>query len=172
MSETRTCCSVLLVCLFGLFVQVRSEIRILLYHVEGCRVYWFYELGSLWSPFGEISNLRVLPGCIGWFGCVCYSDCYILVKNVWHWVWQKLSQNLSFGTKIIIVFHFDWWSTQAVLVFVVIDDIVRVSSVRKNWGLAHVSFAALLICIVKWWRKMRPCVVSMTTLSHGKQTNI
>ena len=50
---------------------------------------------------------------------------------------------------------------KAVLVFVVVGGMVRASS---GCGLVVVSLEAVLTCIVKWGKCLRPCVVSMTTL--------
>ena len=48
--------------------------------------------------------------------------------------------------------------------FVVLGGIVRALSLRTDWGFAVVSLEAVLTCIVKCGKGMRPCVVSMTTL--------
>ena len=53
---------------------------------------------------------------------------------------------------------------KAVIVFVVIGGMVRASSVMTGCGLVAVSLEAVLTCIVKWGKCMRPCVVSMSTL--------
>ena len=53
---------------------------------------------------------------------------------------------------------------KVVSVFVVLGDIVRVSSMMTNWGFAVVSLDEVLTCIVKCGKYMRPFVVSMTTL--------
>ena len=50
------------------------------------------------------------------------------------------------------------------IVSVVIGGIVRASSVKTSWGFAFVSVEAVLICIVKCGKCMKPCNVSMTTL--------
>ena len=51
-------------------------------------------------------------------------------------------------------------------VFVVLDGIVRASSVMTGWGFAVVSVEPVLTCVVKCERCTRPCVVSMTTLLY------
>ena len=53
---------------------------------------------------------------------------------------------------------------KAVIVFVVVRGLVRDSSVLTGCGLVIVSLEAVLTCIVKWGKRMSPCVVSMTTL--------
>ena len=53
---------------------------------------------------------------------------------------------------------------KAVIVFVVVGDVVKASSVMTHCGFVVVSLEVVLICIVKWGKCMRPCVVSMTTL--------
>ena len=50
------------------------------------------------------------------------------------------------------------------IVFVVVGGMVRASSMMTGCGLVVVSLGAVLTCIVKWGKCMRPCVVSMTTL--------
>ena len=76
----------------------------------------------------------------------------------------SISVNFSTGVTVPVVFHSDKWSTNAVIVFVVICGIVMLSRTRTAWGLALVWLNALLNCIVKCRKWMRPCVVSMTTL--------
>ena len=48
-------------------------------------------------------------------------------------------------------------------VFVVAGGIVRSSSMMTGCSLVVDSLEAVLTCIVKWGKCMRPCVVSMTT---------
>ena len=50
------------------------------------------------------------------------------------------------------------------IIFVVLDGTSRASSVRTSWGFAFVSLEAVLACIAKCAKYMRPCVVSKTTL--------
>ena len=75
-----------------------------------------------------------------------------------------VSVNFSNGVTVPVVFHFDGWSRKAVIVFVVVGGMVRASSVMTDFGFVVVSLEAVLTCIVKWGKRMRPCVVSMTTL--------
>ena len=70
----------------------------------------------------------------------------------------------STGVTVPVVFHSDKWSTNAVIVFVVICGIVTLSYMKTACGLALVWLDALLTCIVKCGKWMRPWVVSMTTL--------
>ena len=62
------------------------------------------------------------------------------------------------------MFQFDGWSIKAVIVFVVVGGMVRVSSVMTGCGLVVVSLEVALTYIIKWGKCMSPCVVSMTTL--------
>ena len=50
------------------------------------------------------------------------------------------------------------------MVFVVVGGMVRASSMMTGCGLVGISLEAVLTCIVKCGKCMRPCVVSMTTL--------
>ena len=75
-----------------------------------------------------------------------------------------VSVNFSNGVTVPLVFHFHGWSMKAVNVFVVVGGMVRASSVMTGCDFLVVSLEALLTCIVKWGKCMRPCVVSMTTL--------
>ena len=61
------------------------------------------------------------------------------------------------------MFHFDGWSTKVVIVFVVVVDMGRASSVMTGCGFVVFSLEAVLTCIVMCGSFMRPCVVSMTT---------
>ena len=82
------------------------------------------------------------------------------------WDISKLavSVNFSSGFTVPVVFHFDGWSKKALIVFFVIGAIVKESSFMTGCGFVVVSLEALLTCIVKCGKCMRPCVVSMTTL--------
>ena len=82
-----------------------------------------------------------------------------------------LSVNFPNGVTVPFVFHSDAWSTKVVIVFVVLVGIVRASSVMTGWGFAVLSLEAVLTCIVKCGKCMRPCVVSMTTLLFLKKCN-
>ena len=75
-----------------------------------------------------------------------------------------VSVNFSNGVTVHVVFHFNGWSTKAVIVFVVVGGIVRASAVVTGWGFQVVSCEAVLNCIDKFGKCMRSCVVSMTTL--------
>ena len=88
----------------------------------------------------------------------------IIVDIKWDNSKIAVSVNSSNGVTVLVVFRFDGWSTKAVIVFVVVGGIVRVSSVMTGCGLVAVSIEAVLSCIVKCGKCMRPCVVSMTTL--------
>ena len=82
-----------------------------------------------------------------------------------------VSTNFSGGFTVPVVFHSDGWSTKFVIVFVVFGGIVRASSVTTGWGFVVVSFEAVIACIVKRGKCMRPCVVSVTTLVIVKKSN-
>ena len=111
--------------------------------------------------------------------CVCflirYGDSIVLVTLTaillsifvdieWEISKPAVSVNFSNGVTVPVVFHFDGWSTKAVIVFVVVGGIVRASSVMSGWGFAVVSLESVLTCIVKCGECMRSCVVSVTTL--------
>ena len=111
--------------------------------------------------------------------CVCFLMRYgdsvvlitltaILLSNIVDIDWEisrlAVSVNLSNGVTVPVVFHFDGCSTKAVIFFVVVGGMVRDSSVMTVCGLVVVSLEAVLTCIVKWGKCIRPCVVSMTTL--------
>ena len=111
--------------------------------------------------------------------CVCflmrYGDSVVLVTLTaillsifvdieWEISRLAVSVNLSYDVTVPVVFHFDGWSINAVIVFVVVGGMVRASSVMTGYGFVVVSLEAVLACIVKWGKCMRPCVVSMSTL--------
>ena len=111
--------------------------------------------------------------------CVCflirYGDSVVLVTLIaillsiivdieWEISRLAVSVNFSNGVTVPVVFHFDGWSMKAVIVFVIVGGIVRASSVMTGCGLVIVLLEAVLTCIVKWGKCMRPCVVSLTTL--------
>ena len=75
-----------------------------------------------------------------------------------------VSVNIYNGVTVPVVFHYDGWSAKTVIVFVVVGGMVRVSSVMTGCGFVVVSLEAVLICIVKCGKCMRPCAVSMCTL--------
>ena len=119
--------------------------------------------------------------------CVCflirYGDSVLLVTLIVtllsfivaiEWEISKLAVSVSFsnGVTVPAVFHFDGWSTKAVIVFVVVVGIVRASSVVTAWDFLVVSFEALLTCIVKCGKCIRPCGVSMTTLFFLLKCNL
>ena len=112
--------------------------------------------------------------------CVCflvlYGDSVVLVTLTaillsfivdieWEISKYAASVNFSNGVTLPVVFHFYGWSAKATIVFVVVVDMVRATSVLTGCGLMAVSLEVVLTCIVKWGKCMRPCVVSMTTLS-------
>ena len=88
----------------------------------------------------------------------------IFVDIEWDIMRLAVSVNFSTGVTVPVLFHFDKWSTKVVIVFVVICGIVILSWMRTTWGLVLVWLNALLTCIVKCRKWMRPCVVSVTTL--------
>ena len=111
--------------------------------------------------------------------CVCfligYGDSVILVTLTANFLsinvdidWEiskfAVSVNFSNGVTVPVVFHFDGWSTKAVIVLVVVVGMLRASSVMTGCGFVVVSLEVVLTCIVKFRKCMKPCVVSMTTL--------
>ena len=111
--------------------------------------------------------------------CVCflirYGDSVVLVTLTAillsiivdiEWEISKLAIFVNFSNSVTVpvVFHFDGWSTKALIVFVVVGGIVSASSVMTGCGFVVVSLEAVLICIVNCGKCMRPCAVSMTTL--------
>ena len=111
--------------------------------------------------------------------CVCflirYGDSVVLVTRTafllsifvdieWEISRFAVFVNFSNGFTVPGVFHFDGWSTKAVIVFVVVGGMVRASSVLIGCSFVVVSLEAVLTCIVMCGKCMSPCVVSMTTL--------
>ena len=88
----------------------------------------------------------------------------IVVVIAWEISKLAVSVNFSNGVTVPVMFHFEGWTTKAVIVFVVVGGMARVSSVMTACGFVVVSLEAVLTCIVKCGRCKRPCVVSMTTL--------
>ena len=92
----------------------------------------------------------------------------ILLSNIVDIEWEisrlALSVYFSNSLTVSVLFHFDGWSTKAVIVFVVVGEIVWASSVITGCSFVVVSLEAVLTCTVKCGRCMRPCVVSMTKL--------
>ena len=88
----------------------------------------------------------------------------IIVDIEWDNMRLSISVNFPTGVTVPVVFHSEKWSTNAVIVFVAICGIVILSWMRTAWGLAFVWLNALLTGVVKCRKRMRPCVVSMTTL--------
>ena len=88
----------------------------------------------------------------------------MIVDIEWEISRLAASVNVSNGVTMPVVFQFDGWSMKAVIVFFVVDGMIRALSVITGCGLVVVSLEAVLTCIVKWWKCMSPCVVSMTTL--------
>ena len=88
----------------------------------------------------------------------------IIVDIEWEISRLAISVNFSSGVTVPVVLHFDGRSIKAAIVFVVVGGVVRASSVMTGCGLVVVSLEAVLTCIVKWGKCMRPCVVSVTTL--------
>ena len=88
----------------------------------------------------------------------------VIVDIQWEIGRLAVSVNFPNGVTVPVVFHCDGWSMKAVIVFVVVGGMVRASSVMTGCGFVVVSLEAVLACIVKWGKCMRPCVVSMTTL--------
>ena len=62
----------------------------------------------------------------------------IFVDIEWDIMRLAVSVNLSTEVTVPVVFHSDKWSTNAVIVFVVICGIVILSWMRTGWGLALV----------------------------------
>ena len=150
------------------------------------RLYRLYRSGS---PCGIIPKIAMSTGlmCLDCSEvttensaiCVCflmrYGDSVVLVtltaillSNIVDIEWEIStladSVNFSNGVTVPVVFHFDGWSMKAVIVFVVVGGMVGASSVMTGYGFVVVSLEAVLNCIVKWGKCMRPCVVWMTTL--------
>ena len=88
----------------------------------------------------------------------------IIVKIEWNISRLAASVNFPTGITVPVVCHSDGWSTNAVIVFVVIGGTTVLSWIKTGWGLAPASIAAFLACIVRCGKWMRPCVLSMTTL--------
>ena len=62
----------------------------------------------------------------------------IIVEIEWEISRLAVSVNFSNGVTVPVVFHFDGWSMKAVIVFVVVGGMVRVSSVMTGCGLVVV----------------------------------
>ena len=60
----------------------------------------------------------------------------ITVDIEWKIIRLEASVNFSTGGTVPVVFHSNKWSTNAVIVFVVICVIVMLSCMRTGWGLA------------------------------------
>ena len=88
----------------------------------------------------------------------------IIVDIEWDISRIAASVIFSSGVTLHVVFHSDGWSSNAVVVFVVIGRIVMVSPIKTDWDGTLVSLLALLTCIVRCGKWMTPWVVSMTTL--------
>ena len=88
----------------------------------------------------------------------------MIVDIEWEISKLAVSVNFSNGVTVPVVFHFEGWSMKAVTVFVVAGGMVRSLSMMTGCGLVVVSREAVLTCIVKWGKCIRPCVVSLTTL--------
>ena len=80
--------------------------------------------------------------------------------------------NLSSAVTVPVVFHSDGWSTRSVVLLVVPDGIIKASSVITGRGFAVVSLEAVLPCIVKCGKCMRPCIVLMSTLLFLKKCSL
>ena len=104
----------------------------------------------LWNSFVTILKVAILLS--------------IIVNIEWEISRLAVSVNFFNDVTVPVVFHFDGWSMKAVIVFVVVGDMVRASSVMTGCGLVVLSLEAVLTCIVKWGNCMSPCVVSRTTL--------
>ena len=143
-------------------------------HTEDCHIFWFGVPGLFRSVYGEFCNLCILL-IINGDSVVLVTLTAILLSNIVDIEWEvsrlALSVNFSNVVTVPVVFHSNGWSTKAVINFVVLGSMVRVSPVIKTWGFAVVSLEAVLTCIVKCGKCMRPCVVSMTTLLFFIQCN-
>ena len=80
----------------------------------------------------------------------------IIVDIEWEISKLAVSVNLSNGVTVPVVFHFDGWSTKAVIVFVVVGGMAKASSLMIGCGFLVISLEAVLTCIVKCGKCMRP----------------
>ena len=78
-----------------------------------------------------------------------YGDSIVLVTLIafllsivadieWEISRLAVSVNFSNGVTVPVVFHFDGWSRKAVIVFVVVGGMIKVSSVMTGCGLVAV----------------------------------
>ena len=88
----------------------------------------------------------------------------LYVESAWDVIKLAVSVNFFTVVTVLVVFYSDKWSKRAVIVFVVIGGIVILSWMRTAGGLALDPLDALLTCIFKCGKRIRQCVVSMTTL--------
>ena len=117
--------------------------------------------------------------------CVCflirYGDSVVLVTLTaiqlslivdTEWEVSKLAVSVKFSNCVTVpvLFHFDGWSTEAVIVFVVVGGIVRVSSVMTGCGLVFISLEAVSVCNVKWG-KCKCRVNDYTVVPYKLQRN-
>ena len=68
------------------------------------------------------------------------------------------------GVTVTVVFYSAGWSTKAVIVFFLVGDTVRVSSVETRWSFEFGKFEVVLTCIVRCGKCMRSSVVSMNII--------
>ena len=91
----------------------------------------------------------------------------ILLSNIVDIEWKvsglAICVNFSDGVTVPVVFHSEDSSTNTVIVFVVLEGIVRALSGMTPWVFRILSLEAALTYTVKCGKCMRPCVVSMTT---------
>ena len=63
----------------------------------------------------------------------------ILLSTIVNIEWEisklAVSVNSSNDVRVFVLFHFDGWSTKAVIVLVVVDGILKASPVMTGWGL-------------------------------------
>ena len=92
-----------------------------------------------------------------------------IVDIEWEISRLAVSANFSSGVAILVVFQSKGRSTKDVIVFLVLGGIGKASPLRKVWGFAFLLLEAVLTCIVKCGKCMRPCVVSMATQFFPKK---
>ena len=80
----------------------------------------------------------------------------ITVDIEWEISKLAVSVNFSICVTVPVAFLFDGCSTKVVIVFVFVVGIVRALSVMTGSGFVVVSFEAVLTCIVKCGKYIRP----------------
>ena len=87
----------------------------------------------------------------------------IIVDIEWRDSRKAVFLIFSNGLTVPVVFHSKGWSTKAVIDFVALGTIVSAMSVMAGWDFAVVSPEAVLLCIVKCRKCMRPCVAALAS---------